>query len=287
MEKPKFSAGSVAKKTLAVVSSAALLMSCGVTTTLTSIAPTGIVAQAATNIATKLKILDENGKDLGDNPVFYVDNSKVNGDNLVSTGFQVIASNDSGVAVDDDVELFEDGGADDHIIVSSPGSSARERMNVRISGGRYNYDKTDKDGNPVWEAKKPGTTHLHFTTSNGDVYRTVTVVVYEPATDMNLFQVLGKGKSKLDVNDDNAENRYGAMVIANHKYQFAAEKVSAASTDTVEWAVYDGRYTGSGTPNPTKKAEITQSGLFTPKSNGQVTIVANYKATESPTREQT
>ena len=52
MEKPKFSAGSVAKKTLAVVSSAALLMSCGVTTTLTSIAPTGIVAQAATNIAT-------------------------------------------------------------------------------------------------------------------------------------------------------------------------------------------------------------------------------------------
>ena len=58
MEKPKFSAGSVAKKTLAVVSSAALLMSCGVTTTLTSIAPTGIVAQAATNIATKLKILD-------------------------------------------------------------------------------------------------------------------------------------------------------------------------------------------------------------------------------------
>ena len=286
MEKPKFSAGSVAKKTLAVVSSAALLMSCGVTTTLTSIAPTGIVAQAATNIATKLKILDENGKDLGDNPVFYVDNSKVNGDNLVSTGFQVIASNDSGVAVDDDVELFEDGGADDHIIVSSPGSSARERMNVRISGGRYNYDKTDKDGNPVWEAKKPGTTHLHFTTSNGDVYRTVTVVVYEPATDMNLFQVLGKGKSKLDVNDDNAENRYGAMVIANHKYQFAAEKVSAASTDTVEWAVYDGRYTGSGTPNPTKKAEITQSGLFTPKSNGQVTIVAKYKATETSTREK-
>ena len=285
MEKPKISARSVARKTLAVVSSAALLMSCGITTTLTSIAPTGIVAQAATSIATKLKILDENGKDLGDNPVFYIDNSKVNGDNLVSTSFQVIASNDSGVAVDDEIEIFGDSGADDHILVSSP-KTAKEKMSVRVTGGSYNYEKKDKEGNPTWEAKKPGTTHLHFTTTNGDVYRTVTVVVYEPATDMNLFQVLSKGKSKLDVNDDNADNRYGTMVIANHKYQFAAEKVSAASTDTVEWAVYDGRYTGDGTPNPTKKAEITQSGLFTPKSNGQVTIVAKYKATETSTREK-
>ena len=281
------------KKALAVLSAAAMLIPAGIGTAFVGTEQTGIVAQAASDVATKLKVLDENGKDLGDNAVFYVDNSNANHDNVTSRKFKVVASNDNGAAVDDEIRIFAEGGADDHIQVSSPNAS-NEEMQVTVEGGYYDlsvdengeYKNKDKDGNPAWVSKKPGTTHLYFTTAGGEVYRSVTIVVYEPATDMKVYSVTNKGKSEYKDSEGNTMKSVTIMTIANHKYQFDAEKVSNTSTDTVEWAVYEGNYSGTGTPKQTQKAEITQSGLFTPKTNGEVTIVAKYKATETSKREK-
>ena len=265
-----------AKKFLAVFSSAALLLSCGATGFVQSFAQTGITANAATSAkATKLKVLDENGKDLGDNPILYMDNSAAAGGN-VSRSISVVASNDSGTAVDDEIQCFADGNAGDHIVLSAPANS-RERIDATIAGGKYTGTGEDRK----WESKKPGTTKLYFTTGSGEVYRTVTVVVYQPGTDMKVYQTVGSKKEQFDLNDFNESNSGYTMVIANHQYQFTADKVPSNSTDTVEWFVYDG---DGKDKKATSKAEITDKGLFTPKSNGGVTIVAKYKATETSER---
>ena len=276
----------VGKKILSVVSAAALLMSCGFTGVLTGLDSVGIVAKAESSTnATQLKVYDEDGNDLGDNPVFYVDNSNVNGDNLLSRRFTVVASNDNGTAVEDEIRLFAESNASDYLAVNGDKDckplTANEQMNVTVSGG---YNDPDKDNN--WVAKKSGTTHLYLTTAGGEVYRSVTIVVYQPATDMKISQITPKGKSLFPLNDYNEFNSVMAMSIANHKYEFMAEKDPTNSTDTVEWLVYDGYYDGTTTPQETKKAEITQAGLFTPKTNGEVTIVAKYKATETSKREK-
>ena len=69
-----------ALKVLAVLSAAAVLVPGAVAEMAVGTSQTGIVASAASAVATKLKVLDENGKDLGDNAVFYVDNNRANKD---------------------------------------------------------------------------------------------------------------------------------------------------------------------------------------------------------------
>ena len=97
-----------ARKALAVFSAAALLLSCGATGFVTGIADTSIKAEAASpsTVATQLKVFDENGNDLGDNPIIYIDNSEAAGKDSVyhnvSRSFRIVASNDNGVAVEDD-----------------------------------------------------------------------------------------------------------------------------------------------------------------------------------------
>lgn len=275
----------IAKKVLAVASAAALMLTCGATGVVSSFTSTGITAYAASeSVATQLKIFDENGNEMGDNPIIYIDNSEAAGaDNTyhnIKKSITVVASNDNGVSVDDEIRYFGENGIDNYVGIETKRES--KKITTTISGGEYSEGA---DGKLIWQAKKPGTTHLYFTTSSGEVYRSVTVVVYKPATDMKVF--IGNSKTQLSLNDNNTANSTSVMTIANHKYQFSAEKIPADSTDEVEWAVYDGDYSGQSgqTPKATSKAEITANGLFTPKSNGSVTVVAKYKATETTKRE--
>ncbi len=276
----------IAKKTLAVFSTAALLLSCGTTGVVTGFTSAGIVANAAsTAVATQLRIYDANGNDISDNPIIYLDTSEAAGEDSVYHNvrktIKVVASNDNGVAVKDEIRFFGEAGATDNIGVICP-ESGTEKITATIFGG---YWETNDSGKKEWKAKKSGTTHLYFTTKSGEVYRSVTVITYNPATDMKVY--INSKKNQLDLNDYNLANACSVMAIANHKYQFLADKVPTNSTDEFEWHVYEGDYNGEEdvTPKATRKAEITSSGLFTPKSNGTVTIVAKYKATETTPRD--
>lgn len=275
-----------AKKALAVFSTAALLMTCGATGVASNFVSTGIVANAATtSVATQLKIYDADGNDLGDNPIIYLDTSEAAGaDNVyhnVKKTITVVASNDSGTAVKDEIRSFGEAGSADYVSVDCP-ESGTERITATLSGGAW---EKDSSGGKTWKEKKAGTTHLYFTTKSGEVYRSVTVITYSPATDMKVF--FNSRKVQLDLNDFNLSNSCNIMTIANHKYQFFADKVPTSSTDEVEWLVYEGDYNGGDneTPRQTTKAEINSSGLFTPKANGTVTVVAKYKATETTPRD--
>lgn len=264
-----------AKKVLAVACAAAMLMSCAVTGTVSVSAATGTNASdsGTTNAATQMKIYDEKGNDISDNPIIYVDNSTASG-GIITRKLKAVISNDSGVAVDDSIRLFVPSGTGDHFVVGS--RSGTDTMNIRING-YYKY--TDDNGNEKEESTKPGTYHLELSTATGEVYRTVTVVVYQPAVNMKVYY---KNKSFELIEKD--ENRGGSIAIANHQYKFYADTFQNGNTDTVEWKVYDGTYVGTGTPKSTSKAEITADGVFTPKSNGTVTVVAKFKATETSDR---
>ena len=254
------------KKALSVVSTAALLLTCGATGVVSGVLPMSITAQAAASVATQLKVLDSDGKDLGDNPIIYLDTSEAAGKDSVyhnvKKTIKVVASNDSGVAVDDEIRLFTDGDASDYVSILAP-SSGKGSITATLRGGYSvrNGDETE------WVEKNPGTTQLYFTTSSGEVYRTVTIVTYKPATDMFVSQVSDKGVTILPLNDNNLSNSVTIMAIANHKYQFEGAPDPGDSTDTVEWKVVDGNYEGASGQKmtATKKAEINSDGLFTTK----------------------
>ena len=275
------------KKALSVVSTAALLLTCGATGVVSGVLPMSITAQAAASVATQLKVLDSDGKDLGDNPIIYLDTSEAAGKDSVyhnvKKTIKVVASNDSGVAVDDEIRLFTDGDASDYVSILAP-SSGKGSITATLRGGYSvrNGDETE------WVEKNPGTTQLYFTTSSGEVYRTVTIVTYKPATDMFVSQVSDKGVTILPLNDNNLSNSVTIMAIANHKYQFEGAPDPGDSTDTVEWKVVDGNYEGASGQKmtATKKAEINSDGLFTPKINGAVTIIAKFKKTETTPRDE-
>ncbi len=267
-----------ARKALAVFSAAALLLTGSAVGTATLFSENGITANAASaSVATQLKIYDENGKDISDDPIIYVDNSKAGGlDAITERTVKVVASDENGNPVNDRITGYVAHGATDHIRVVGS-TDGTKSVTFTIQGGY-----SDNSGsNEKWVSLKSGTTTISLTTESGEVYRKITVVVYNPATDMTVSQA----GTKLDLNDFNTSNACTTMTIANHKYQFSGAKVPTNSTDEVEWYVYDGFYEGSGKPKETTKAEITPQGLFTAKANGQVTIVAKYKATETSKRE--
>ena len=278
-------AGKILKKALAVFSTAALLMTCGATGAVTAFTG-GITASAASaTTATQLRIYDENGNDLGDNPVIYLDTSEAAGvdDTLhnVSRVIKAVLSDQNGVAVDEEIKAFVDGDTDEYLSLSLP-SSSKSSITARLAGGHY---MVDDSGELFWVEKSPGTTHIRFTSSDGKLYRVVTVNVLRPAKDLKIYEITGNSRGELDLGEFNHSNTTDVMVIANHKYQFEAELDPVDSTDTVDWKVYDGTYNGTGNPKATSLAEITEEGLFTPKKNGSVTIVVKCKPTETTNRE--
>lgn len=270
----------VAKKSLAILSTAAMLLTCGATGVVSTVFPAGItVSAASTNVATQLKVLDEEGNDLGDNPIIYLDTSEAAGENdvyhNVTKKIKVVASNDSGVAVNDTIHSFAENDTDEYVYMSCP-TNGQGSITATLSGGRWEYEQ---DGTRTWSEKGAGTTHLYFTTSSGEVYRSVTIVTLKPAKDMTISEISGNSSITFELNKDNLDNAATTMVIANHKYQFNAELLPGDSTDEVEWYVYEGNYEGKENQiaTETNKAEINADGLFTPKMNGTVTVMAKCK----------
>lgn len=177
--------------------------------------------------------------------------------------------------------MFVEENANEFVHIIGKGNT-NGAMTLKLEGGYY--EKGEGDEEPTWTEMSPGTTHLYFTTSSGEVFRTVTVIVLKPATDMTISVVSGNSSQTLDLN--NLSNSATVMAIANRKYQFSPALEPADSTDEVEWAVYEGNYEGEEGQEAaaTDKAEITDNGLFTPKTNGIVTIVAKCKPTYTTDR---
>lgn len=302
-----------AKKTLAVFSTVALLLSCGTTGLFTVNAAEidGKNASFAADTATKMYIYDQNGNDITDSPIIYLDNSSAAGQ-ATSTLITVKMSNNESIMNDSiaysSPRISEN---DMHFSVSRVSdiiNGNEQTCTVRINACKYVASKvTDPiTKEPIETLKespyKPGTDDITFFSTSGEIERKLKVVVLEPATDMKVYW--GENKSlALDINDDTKSgdtsedssimnNTTGMSVVANHPVQLSASLISPnnKSTDEVEWSVYEGYFNKKSLDAgfealPTTKAEIDATGYFTPKENGVVTIVANFKATERASRE--
>ena len=137
-----------AKKSLAVFSAAALLLSGGVTGAVATFTDSGIkVSAAETQTATQLKIYDENGNDLGDNPIIYIDNSQASG-GITSRNLKIVASDEKGENVNDEIRCFVQNGGTDYIRVRFNGSvqtgtfSGLGALSTTIQGGYFDYSGT-------------------------------------------------------------------------------------------------------------------------------------------------
>lgn len=283
-----------AKKAAAFITSLMMITSCGAMEAFTVFAAT-TSSSSSSAVATQMKIYDEDGNDITSNPIIYLDNSSIAGG---KTSSLITVKTDNNTSNIDDPIAFATEAFPVGKEVINVNRTETTDNSVTINIAAVTTDSSGKE-----KALKPGTTTINFSTQSGEVYRTLTVVVYEPASDMKIYlndkkTELGFTKAaslpdKLTV--DNVQEAYdlygasnyegGIMTVANHKYQFYADMVASTSTDEVEWVLYDGDYDGTGTKKPgTSKAEITSDGLLTPKSNGMVTLVAKAKATETSDR---
>ena len=294
MAKRNFKAS--AKKSLAVVSAIALLLSCGTIGMFTVNAAEADSTQSLAKnpkAATQMYIYDKNGNDITNSHLIYVDNSSAAGQ---PTSEQITVK-----------IVNANGELDDEILVSEPMDSNQKHCAISYNSEVYNKNENSCEatftlsgcthdiqtlsdpitGEPYKDIVEipfePGTENLTFFTKSGEVSRPFTVVTLQPATDMNVYWGSGNNRSKLDVNDYVMSNSAGVVAVANHKYNLYAD-VIGSSTDEVEWSVYEGIFNkydiDSGyEPEETRKAEISQQGVFTPKENGNVTIVAYYAAT--------
>lgn len=264
---------------------------------LLSALPLGAVSVSAETsnpyAATKMSIFDGNNKDITSNPIIYIDNSDAGG-GATSTNIKVKIDNDAGYL-------------DDAVVMSSEtaqNSVKYSQIGVTSDSATYTFSAitVDKYGNITH--LEPGTVKVTFTTQSGEVYRTLTVVVYDPAYDSKVYVgndpvEFSKGvvppEEFRTFNDVEAfYTNYGLLpdcggilTVANHQYKLSNEFESyfGKCTDTVEWVLYDGEYNGTTQKQPgTSKAEISEDGIFTPKSNGTVTIVIKPKATETSDR---
>ena len=265
------------QKAVALVSSMAIIMSCataGVLTASAADATPYATAASTSSAATKMNIYDANGKDITSNSIVYIDNSDIAG-GKTSTKVTVKVTNDSGASTEKAIAFLQSSGEDNIKVKEATDSNGNLVLDIAAV--------VEENGKP--KSLKPGTTQIRFTNESGELYRDLTVVVYEPASDMKVY--FGDKSTQLNLNENNLTNQTGVMAVSNHKYQFYAEKVKNTSTDTPEWQVYEGALDMNSTPSEykaTDKAEITNDGLFTPKKNGLVTIVAKYKATETSPR---
>lgn len=262
-----------AKKSLAVLTTAALILSCGMTGLFTANAAEidETVASAAVGEPTEIRIFNAKGQDITDNPFVYLDNSnRANGP--TSTTVSAKVTDAKGNIVNTDIHAALD---------PQPASLPHVR-------GRFQDESTVELYAATYDSKgtetsyKEGTTRLHFSAANGTLYRDINVVVYKPAKDVKLYW--GDKNNQLQLNDFCLNNHIEVMAIENHKTQIYSEFIDKDSTDKMEYHVYDGYFEGTSGGTETTKAEISEDGLFTPKENGEVTIYAKAKATETSDR---
>lgn len=298
----------MAKRTLAVISSAALLLSCGMTGLFTAdAASSGIFASGSSEgDATKMYIYDEYGNLLTnvteDSPIVYIDNStKANNgsEDFTDTFVTVEIRNEEHELTDSILDPGDSSAVGKNFtqwITDRTTTEHTASYKLHFKGCYYQYVETT---DPITGETKtvreevpyePGRVSVRLQSLSGKVSDTLVVVVQEPATDINISY----GSDALKVNDNSMYNTAdGLMVTANHHYKFdgsivtAHPSVNAEYLDKIEWNVYDGILKGdmglttedlAELPTATL-AEITQDGLLTTKSFGQVTIVATLKDT--------
>lgn len=303
----------LAKRTLAVVVTVAMLMSCGITGLFSAeAAETGIQASAAKNPgdATKLIIRDEYGNELSnvseETPVVYVDNSSRAsnyGEAKTDAYLTVELRNETEPLTD---VLIHGGGTDigkcyglDVSLIEE--TEHTKKYSLHFTGYYKTYlDTTDPYTGQsvvrtVEKSYTPGQCSLTILSKSGYVSDTINVITLEPASDISIKR---NGKD-IDLNADNMYNTAGGyIVVANHKYKFDGSiitehpRVNSEYLDKIQWDVYDGILEGDKvTPadlekmQPASLAEITQDGLLSPKDSGQVTIVATLKDTVKAQRD--
>lgn len=254
-----------AKKAAALFTSLMMITSCGISDAFVNFATvTASAASGSTAPANTMTIKDQNGNDISSNPIVYVDTTDFAGG---PTSAKVTVNVSNGTSF-----------CDDGIVVATEAfPKGKEVYTVDMtSTGQNSAELTINAGTTA------GTSKISLSTESGEVYRTITVVAYEPATDMQVF--LNDKKTEISFDSSNIG---GILAIANHKYQLLTTIKKPSSTDVVEWSVYEGNiYSPSelATAEKSSKAEITDDGLFTPNSNGAVTIAAKFKPTETSSR---
>lgn len=263
---------------------------------LLSALPLGVISVSAANPydATKMSIYNENGVDISSNPIVYVDNSNAS-DGIISTQVTVKIGNDAEKVEDRIISIVEAG--QENIKLYRSYSSDDSATFVIVA--QY----VDDSGNVVHLS--PGTTTVGFTTESGEVYRSLTVVVYDPAKNAKVYM----NDAEVEINKTIAlrekfynytemkkffssygpsPNVGGVSTVANHQYKLRTEFESfyGRCTDTVDYVLFDGRYDGTDTSKKpgTPKAEISEDGLLTPKSNGTITVEIKPKKTETSDR---
>lgn len=279
------------------------------------------VSAASSTAADSMFIYDELGQNIsnGKDAYIYLDNSSVAGGKTQTT-VTVKVSNQAG-NVDDKIYWVQEASTTEKVKAELV-SRTNDTLQLKLSA----IDEAKNNS-----AYKSGTTYIEFSTSSGEVYRKLYVVIYQPSPDITVYTGSGStrqelefnkanespldgleygvgtaldasgDKSALDVAKEYAEQYYNAVygpddylagisAIANHKFQLNAV---LTGTDKVQWKLYDGPYK-KGIENGAEGsalAEITQDGVFTPKSNGTVTLMVKalptlpYQCKETDTEE--
>ena len=235
-------------------------------------------------VNTKITVM-HGEEDISDKPNIYLDTTDITGgETSTNIVVQVEKTDGSELTSNDDIvaQLSEtDAGK---IEKETPQKIGDGKWSIRISA--------------LKAAKPYALAKLSLTTKEGTAYRQVNIYAYTPAADISAKYGLVSSKIRTDLfAKDSKTGIYDSTasitVIANHTYQFENTLIAAkdekgqdlgACTDSIKWEVYDGEYNGEGTPKEATKATISPDGRFTPKENGQVTIVARIKPTETSER---
>ena len=273
------------KKSLAVLASLTLLMSCFSAELITT-------ASAGENDADKIYIYDEYGNELKDFDPVYIDNSSAAGQKT-ETFVTVKLVNSSGALNDSLITQVPQTSTPTLYTESKKESEEAGSATYKIViKGYTEEDVTWTD--PVTEEQKtikeytpltPGTSKVTFLSSSGSMLKNINVITQEPATDMMIYYDDNR-TFPLAVNDNNFFNNDLKTSIEGKKKQFDYSLITPhpnaeeAYLDKVEWAVYD--INDNGTINydsPSTRAEITENGVFTGNHYGPVMVVAKFKET--------
>lgn len=265
-------------KTAAVASAASLLFSCAVSSVPTAYAFDNTSVTSGVGTAAQMLIHNDTvDTDISGSRAVYLDNSEIAGGRRSLTVTVSIADKDGNPLTSGDIINYKVSEPNNSIRVtdltpSDVNTSVTLRIDAYVSSGG------------VEKPLSPGVTNITFSNRTGSVKSLLSCNVYNPATDMTLYW--NKSSEPLLLNDFNRDNLTDVTAVVNHSYNLTAGVIPRDSTDRVKWAVSEGLYTGAaGTYiTQTDKASITNEGLFTAESEGDVTIVAKFESTSSSPR---
>lgn len=287
---------SALRKSVALLSSAAMLMSCGMTGAFTS----GLTLTASADSSDKAdswEIRDEYGNNITtEKPVLHIDNSTLAGQSTTASIYVTLKSS-SGTLNDplhawmasDSTRLKDMPEATCDLIDDTVPGQATYKITVygRTEALKEVTDPltNNKYKKMSYTPAEPGKTSMRFYSEAGNLSQDVEVVVHEPAS--NLTVTWGGSQDAFSITDYRWYNYDigGKPAVQGHEYQMQASIVSAHDTkkyslyqDKVEWMVFEGDDIYH--LEPTDRAEVSQTGVFTAKEQGPVWVVAKFKKTD-------